>query len=254
MARGNLKSDTWCGSELVGEGGGDVVIEAKGHNGTVKFDGNFVTISRTGALARMSVGKGDKRIPVASISAVQWKPPGAVMNGFIQFTLGGGNERRSKFGRQTSDAVSDENSVIVTKKQEDSFLALRAAVEDAIVHRGQPQVVVAAAPHASKLDQLKQLGELRDAGVLSEEEFQAEKQRVMSEGDAPQPTTATEPPTASDADDSTLDPDFDDHQSAATEGAPKSHDKAKRVAAAWATGGLSEAARFGAKKFKKEKQ
>jgi hypothetical protein len=230
------------------------VIEAKGHNGTVTFDGNFVTISRTGALARMSVGKGDKRIPVASINAVQWKPPGAVMNGFIQFTLGGGNERRSKFGRQTSDAVNDENSVIVTKKQEDVFLALRAAVEDAIVHRGQPQVVVAASPQVSKLDQLKQLGELRDAGVLSEEEFQTEKQRVMVDGDAPQTAAAFVPATASRAaEPAPVDADADDLPEA-PEGASKNHDKAKRVAAAWATGGLSEAARFGAKKLKKDKQ
>ena len=53
-----------------------MLIEAKGHNGQVAFDGDFVTINRKGFFARTSVGKGDKRIPVASIAAVQWKEPG----------------------------------------------------------------------------------------------------------------------------------------------------------------------------------
>jgi hypothetical protein len=38
------------------------MISAKGHNGTVHFDGRFVTIERKGLFARASVGKGDKRI------------------------------------------------------------------------------------------------------------------------------------------------------------------------------------------------
>ena len=71
---------------------------AKGHNGTVTFDGDFVTIERTGFLARTSVGKGTKRIPVSSITAVQWKPAGGMVNGFISFTVGGGNEAHSRFG------------------------------------------------------------------------------------------------------------------------------------------------------------
>jgi hypothetical protein len=63
-------------------------VEAKGVNGTVEFDGDFVTIKRTGTLARMTVGKGDKRIPVAQITAVQWKPPSALIRGFISFGRG----------------------------------------------------------------------------------------------------------------------------------------------------------------------
>jgi hypothetical protein len=64
------------------------MISAKGHNGTVHFDGRFVTIERTGFLARASVGKGTKRIPITSIQAIQWKPPGMLVNGYIEFTLG----------------------------------------------------------------------------------------------------------------------------------------------------------------------
>lgn len=155
-------------------------MEVKGHTGTVVFDGDFVTIRRTGLNARMTVGKGEKRIPLSSISAVQWKPAGALVNGFIQFTVGGGNEARSKFGSQTTSAVSDENSVVFHKKQMPAFEALRAEIERAIAERGRPAVAPPAPVVPDHIAQLKQLAELRDAGVLSDQEFNAKKADILS--------------------------------------------------------------------------
>lgn len=153
-------------------------MEVKGQTGTVVWDGDFITIKRTGFLARASVGKGEKRIPLASITAVQWKPAGAMVNGYIQFSLGGGNESRARFGSQTIDAGKDENSVVFTKKQMPEFAGLRAALEEAIAHRGRPPEPFApAAP--DHLAQLKQLAELRDTGALSEEEFAAKKAEIL---------------------------------------------------------------------------
>ena len=110
-----------------------VVIIAKGHNGTATLDRGFVTIKRSGFLARATVGKGDKRIPVRHITGVQIKPAGRLVNGFIQFTVPGGNERRSAFGSQTHTAASDENSVVFTRSQQAAFEALRDAIEQAMV-------------------------------------------------------------------------------------------------------------------------
>ena len=109
------------------------MISAKGHNGTVYFDGRFVTIKRSGFLARASVGKGEKRIPITSIQAIQWKPPGLIMNGFLEFTVAGGVEKRSRFGAATHDAGTNENAVVVTFQQRSEFIALRSAIEDAMV-------------------------------------------------------------------------------------------------------------------------
>lgn len=150
-------------------------ITAKGHTGTVVFDGAFVTIRRTGALARMSVGKGEKRIPLAAVTAVQWKQPGALVNGFISFTLAGGNEARSSFGRQTIDAVGDENSVVVLKKHVPQFLALREAVEAAIVSRHAS----APAPVSGGAVEVARLAELHAAGHLNDDEFQAAKMKAL---------------------------------------------------------------------------
>lgn len=109
------------------------MISAKGHNGTVHFDGPFVTIDRSGFLARASVGKGVKRIPITSIQAVQWNPSGVLINGYIEFTVMGGNEAHSRFGSATTDASRNENAVIVTFQQRAAFNKLRDAIEDAMV-------------------------------------------------------------------------------------------------------------------------
>ncbi|TEX51624.1 MAG: hypothetical protein B7C55_04625 [Actinomycetales bacterium mxb001] len=154
----------------------------KGVNGTVVFDGHFVSITRKGFIARATVGKGEKRIPLASITAVQWKPPGMMVNGFIQFSLSGGSERRSQFGKQSMDAVDDENTVMVSKgKMEADFLELRNAIEMAIAQRHAPVPATAPPVHIQPTspvgvaDELAKLASLRDSGVLTDDEFAAQK-------------------------------------------------------------------------------
>jgi hypothetical protein len=157
------------------------MTEVKGHNGVINFDGHFVTINRKGFLARATIGKGEKRIPVASIVAVQFKPAGGIVNGFIQFTVPGGNERRSSFGSQSTDAAKDENSVMFTKKQMPEFLALREAIEQVIVARATPQAPVHAPPSAPNIgDQIQQLALLRDQGILTQAEFDAKKADLLA--------------------------------------------------------------------------
>ena len=105
---------------------------AKGHSGTVTFDGQFVTITREGLLARATHGKGEKKIPIRSISAVQWKEPGALVNGFIQFTLLGGTEVTARHGNRTISAGNDENSVVITKPQAAAMRAVKDEIEAAL--------------------------------------------------------------------------------------------------------------------------
>ncbi|MFG3350284.1 DUF4429 domain-containing protein [Streptomyces sp. NPDC048018] len=152
------------------------MIEAKGQGGQVSFDGEYVTITRKGLLARAGVGKGEKRIHISQISAIQWKPPGVLVNGFIQFTLPGGNEQRSRFGSQTAEAAKDENSVMVTKKQAPAFEELRAAISEAIAQRHQP----AASAAASMADDLMKLHQLLETGAISIDDYEAAKARLLN--------------------------------------------------------------------------
>lgn len=150
------------------------MTSAKGYNGTVSFDGNFISITREGALARLSQGRGEKRIPVKHLTAVQIKPAGALTNGFISFTLAGGHEAGGLKGSRTSNAAQDENSVIFLKKQQSDFEALRDEIEAAMI---APVAPTAAAPDLAA--QLQQLATLRDQGILTEDEFQAKKADIL---------------------------------------------------------------------------
>jgi hypothetical protein len=153
------------------------MIEVKGHTGQIQFDGDYVTITRKGFNARLSVGKGEKRIHISQISGVQWKPAGLLVNGFLQLTIPGGNERRSAFGSQTKSAAQDENSVIFTKKQMPEFEKLRAAIDAAIAAHHSPQAPGQSS--GSTADELAKLGALRDQGLLSPEEFEQQKAKLL---------------------------------------------------------------------------
>lgn len=152
--------------------------EVEGYNGSVIFDGKVIRILRKGKLARMTVGKGEKSIPINSITAVQWKEPGALVNGFIQFSVAGGLESRSKVGRQTIAAAQDENSIVLRKGKSSDMAELRDAVMNEINRRATaiPSVV----QQGSIADEISKLSSLRDSGVITEAEFEAQKSKLLS--------------------------------------------------------------------------
>lgn len=152
-------------------------LHAQGTNGQISVDDDFVTLHRMGFVARLNVGKGEKRLPLSTITGVQWKPAGVIMDGFLQFSVPGGNEQRSALGSQTASARQDENSVTFRKAQQGQFEAVRAFIESAIARRGRPMQASHAAPDLA--DQLGRLAALRDQGVLTEQEFATQKARLL---------------------------------------------------------------------------
>ncbi len=147
---------------------------AKGHNGQIEFDGATVKIMRKGAYALLAQGiKGDKSIPVGQIIAVQYKDASMITNGFIQFSTAAGESGGGIFS-----ATEDENTVMFTKGQKAVFEELRDAVQKAVLEKNSGSLGAAA---ETPLDALKKLKDLLDAGVISQEEFDAKKERLMSE-------------------------------------------------------------------------
>ena len=102
-------------------------LYAKGTNGLITIDGDWLTIDRKGA--------GDRRIPLASITAVEVRQARVFTNGFIRFTVPGSPEFRG--GVQS--AMRDENAVTFRRGQSKGFNMIRAAVEQSIsAHAGAP--------------------------------------------------------------------------------------------------------------------
>lgn len=155
-------------------------METKGYSGTILFDGSFVTIVRKGFLARATIGKGEKKIPIKSISSIQWKPAGAFMNGYIEFSLGGGNESRSQFGHATMDATKNENAVIFTKKQMPEFEKLRTVLEKAMNDMSQGTAAQFAGS-ADISERMKELESLKTAGLISMSEYENKRSQLLSQ-------------------------------------------------------------------------
>ena len=83
------------------------------------------TLIRKGFINLVNQGiKGEKTIPFKNISAVQLKKPG-MSNGYIQFTLLGGNESRGGI----LAATKDENTVMFTKKYWNEMENLKKYIE-----------------------------------------------------------------------------------------------------------------------------
>ncbi|HEX5158483.1 MAG TPA: SHOCT domain-containing protein [Ktedonobacterales bacterium] len=148
---------------------------AKGVNGQLIVTPTKVIIQRKGLFGIM-MQQGNKEIRLDQISAIQLRKPG-LTRGFIRISFLGGQE--SKRGT-VYNAASDENAIVIAAGQTKQFEQAKTLIEQyqqvALTARHAPQVM---APPPSAADELAKLAELRDQGVLTEDEFAAKKKQVL---------------------------------------------------------------------------
>lgn len=153
------------------------VYNMKGVQDLLEVFEDKVTITPKGILGFMNKGlKGTKSIPFTSITAIQFKEAGAVFSGFLQFTIPGGNESRGG----VFSAASDENSFMFANKSNNELaIKIKEYIEGNVRELQKPSHV-ASQSTTSLADELKKLASLRDGGILSEQEFQTAKIRLIS--------------------------------------------------------------------------
>jgi Short C-terminal domain len=149
----------------------------KGYNGDLVMTDRGVEIRRSAKsfFAGGGTVRGDKAIPYDSIVAIQFKKPG-MATGFIQFSLRGGSEAK----RGVREAVRDENTITFQRgsRWEEARDIIQWRIDDVKEQdRGRGSV---AAPRDS-VAKLGELATLHDQGVLTDEEFQAAKSRLLAD-------------------------------------------------------------------------
>jgi hypothetical protein len=150
-------------------------MEVKGMNGQIEIDDNWLTIKRKGGFALVTQGlKGDKRISIATISSVQFKSATSLTNGYIQFATSSGENAGGILS-----AGTDENSVIFQKKHQTEFEKLRDLIESKVVARANNSGAVTNIVQSDLADQILKLSALVDQGILTQDEFQAQKQKLL---------------------------------------------------------------------------
>lgn len=101
------------------------MLDARGHSGSVSFDGQTVTINRFGYF---SGGATDmERFPLSWIRGIELRAPTMMLEGTFRVTV-----RRSDSDKRSVI------SVIFTRKQADEFKFMAAALEAAIIGHAQP--------------------------------------------------------------------------------------------------------------------
>ncbi|MFN3657397.1 MAG: zinc ribbon domain-containing protein [Pseudolabrys sp.] len=100
-----------------------------GNNGQVEVLEDRLIITRKGLIGFLTQGfKGEKTIPFSSISAVQFREPGAIVLGYIQFSIMGAPE--------SSNPATDENTVNFTNgRQHQDFVKLKEHMDGVLFNQ-----------------------------------------------------------------------------------------------------------------------
>lgn len=156
-------------------------MRANGVNGQAVLEGQVLTITRDGVMGMMTQGRNSKQIPVASIGAVQYRPPTLTANGVWSVSVVG--EVQSSTNARGRRAVSrvargDENSIIVRHGQGAAFKALGDAINAA---KAAPPAPATDVPSASGdvAAQLRNLGAMHHRGSIDDATFIAELHQLL---------------------------------------------------------------------------
>ncbi|MCK4641210.1 MAG: SHOCT domain-containing protein [Candidatus Marinimicrobia bacterium] len=148
-----------------------IVFTMKGVAELMEVFEDKVEITPKGVMGFLVKGlKGTKTIPFSSITAIQFKKSG-LTSGYLQFTIPGGNESKSG----VFSAASDENTFMFTGKN-DEAQEIKDYIESKMRALQTPQ---ATSSSLNLSDELQQLAKLKEQGILSDEEFQAAKKRLI---------------------------------------------------------------------------
>ncbi len=142
--------------------------EYKGYNGILVLNDDTIVIKRglRGFLLGGGFLRGDKTIPYSSIVAVQLKRAGLVA-GYLQLTLKGGSKAKGGLFQSTTD----ENSVHFHSPKNKIFEEAKSLIEE--------RISTSSGSKLSKYDELAKLKDLKDSGVLTDEEFNIEKGKLL---------------------------------------------------------------------------
>lgn len=166
-----------------------MLAEFKGLNGKIKVFDDHIILSRDTFGGFMAQGhSGDRKLFYTDITAVDYKRPSLIANGYYKFTVPGSTDTNAKVGLFGSShkSMKDPNTIglrAFTSKVGDETDRIYKLIMDKVTEaknkqRAAASVTISNTP--SKMDELKKLAELKEAAIITEEEFQIEKQKLLN--------------------------------------------------------------------------
>ncbi len=164
--------------------GPSVPLSVSAGDGTASFDGERVRLEWKWNTEDAKAAAGTRTLALDEIQGVEWQPSGGLENGYLRFKVRGASTK--------APPKYDPNAVELWGFKKDPLMALiAAAVQSRLPHPssetspgdGPKSLASAPAPtaddHDSLLRRLRELGELHQAGILTDEEFTMAKQAVL---------------------------------------------------------------------------
>jgi len=137
---------------------------------------DMVTIRSVGVMGFLYKGlNGSRSINYSSISSIQFKEAGNTLSGYIQFTIPEGNIRKPGLW---SAAKGDENSFMFGNFGNSNELAANIVsyITSSISNLGKPKI---STQTTSVADEIMKLASLKEQGLLSDDEFQLAKKKLL---------------------------------------------------------------------------
>lgn len=171
--------------------GPPVPLSVSAGDGTASFDGEHVRLEWNWKTEEAKSTAGTRTLALSEVAAVEWQPAAGLENGYLRFTV--------RHAPTKAPPKYDPNSVELWGFKKDPLMALvAAAVQVRLPHPAAGSAEPAEAPpaltasvsvpapaapaeddHDALLRRLRELGDLHQAGILTDEEFSLAKQAVL---------------------------------------------------------------------------
>jgi hypothetical protein len=153
-----------------------IIMKADGYSGSIELYQNKIKIVHLNGIKNVMF-RGNfppQDVFIRNISGMLLKPAGLQM-GFLHFSFGGSRE---VVGNQMV-ALKDKNSIVFNKKQEPEFVKLKVKLEELMEAAHETPAVPVMISQLSPSDEILKFAELKNKGIITEEEFQAKKKQLL---------------------------------------------------------------------------
>jgi len=143
---------------------------------TLELRGDTITIKKRGWANALASGmNGARTIQISTITAIQMKPAGMMM-GYILFSYAGSKP----FMGGMWEATQDPDAFLFGKDLNGQVAEFKAQVEKKMRESKQPAPASPNNSSGTLTDELRKLAEFRQQGILSQEEFEAAKKKLLA--------------------------------------------------------------------------
>jgi hypothetical protein len=144
------------------------------HGDDLELSGDSVIIRKRGVANMLASGlNGERMIAISTLTGIQLKLGTWISPGYILFSYAGSKP----FMGGIFAATEDPDAFIFEKELNDNVSRFRATVLKLMQESRQPQQV---SNGSSLADELRKLSELKEKGILSDQEFESAKRKLLN--------------------------------------------------------------------------